>query len=173
MKYLQDNHWPVTAFLSTVMGLALLLTACGNGGGTAIPTVQGTPRVATKQILTFPNVGIADSAALDPALVTDPNTGLIINMLYSGLLRSDVNLQVVPDQATWDVSSDNKVYTFRLKPHIAFSDGTPVTAQTYVYSLARALLPTVGSSTAAFLEGVIVGASDVLKGKAKTLAGVK
>src|SRR3989442_5854152 len=173
MKYLQDNHWPVTAFLSTVIGLALLLTACGNGGGTAIPTVQGTPRVATKQILTFPNVGIADSAALDPALVTDPNTGLIISMVYSGLVRLDANVQVTPDQATWDVSSDGRVYTFHLKPDLAFSDGTPVTAQTYVYSLTRALLPEVQSNTAAEFEGVIVGANDVLKGKTRTLKGVK
>ncbi len=173
MKYLQDNHWPVTAFLSTVMGLALLLTACGNGGGTAIPTVQGTPRVATKQILTFPNVGIADSAALDPALVTDPNTGLIISMVYSGLVRLDANVQVTSDQATWDVSSDGRVYTFHLKPDLAFSDRTPVTAQTYVYSLTRALLPEVQSNTAAEFEGVIVGANDVLKGKTRTLKGVK
>jgi len=173
MKYLQDNHWPVTAFLSTVMGLALLLTACGNGGGTAIPTVQGTPRVATKQILTFPNVGIADSAALDPALVTDPNTGLIISMVYSGLVRLDANVQITSDQATWDVSSDGRVYTFHLKPDLAFSDRTPVTAQTYVYSLTRALLPEVQSNTAADVEGVIVGANDVLKGKTRTLKGVK
>ena len=173
MRSLQDNPWPITALLSTVMVLTLLLTACGNGGGTAIPTVQGTPRMATKQVLTFPNVGIADSAALDPALVTDSNTGLIVSMVYSGLVRLDANVQVIPDQATWDVSSDNRVYTFHLKPDLAFSDGTSLTAQTYVYSLTRALLPELQSNTAAEFEGVIVGANDVLKGKTHTLKGVK
>ena len=123
--------------------LLLLLVACGNRGGGPIPTRNGAPKLAAKQILTLPNVGIADSASLDPAVVSDPNTGLIASMIYSGLVKSDINLNVLPDQATWDISPDNKVYTFHLKPGIAFSDGTPVTAQTYVYSLTRALLPEV------------------------------
>jgi ABC-type oligopeptide transport system substrate-binding subunit len=129
--------------------------------------------LAARQVLTFPDVGVADSAPLDPATVTDPDTSLIVSMAYSGLVRDDNNLNVIPDQATWDVSPDNTVYTFHLKSGIMFSDGTPVTATTYVYSFTRALLPTIQSSMASILEGSIVGASDVMRGKAKTLAGVK
>ena len=66
-------------------------------------------------------------------------------MVYSGLVQDDINLNVVPDQATWDISADNTIYTFHFKPNIFFSDGTPVTAQTYVYTLTRALLPEVQS----------------------------
>ncbi|OLB57531.1 MAG: hypothetical protein AUG45_05995 [Ktedonobacter sp. 13_1_20CM_3_54_15] len=121
----------------------------------------------------FPNVGISDSASLDPALGPDANTAQIVTMVYSGLVRSDVNLNVIPDQATWDVSSDNRVYTFHLKSGITFSDGTPVTAQTYVYTLTRALLPQVKSGIASFFEGAIVGADAVSAGKTKTLTGVK
>ncbi|HTD20517.1 MAG TPA: peptide ABC transporter substrate-binding protein, partial [Ktedonobacteraceae bacterium] len=112
-------------------------------------------------------------AALDPATVTDTNTNLILSMVYSGLVRLDSNLLVVPDQANWRVSSDNKTYTFNLKPGIAFADGTPVTAQTYVYSLTRALLPDVQSTNASFYEQYILGANDVAHGKTKTLVGVK
>ncbi|HEV7235648.1 MAG TPA: peptide ABC transporter substrate-binding protein, partial [Ktedonobacteraceae bacterium] len=68
---------------------------------------------------------------------------------------------------------DNKVYTFHLKSGITFSDGTPVTAQTYVYTLTRALLPAENSPIATFFEGNIVGAMDVNSKKATTLAGVK
>ena len=121
----------------------------------------------------FPNVGISDSASLDPALGPDANTAQIVSMVYSGIVRSDVNLNVIPDQATWDVSSDNRVYTFHLKSGITFSDGTPVTAQTYVYTLTRALLPQVKSGIASFFEGAIVGADAVSAGKTKTLTGVK
>jgi len=162
-------------YATILVAMLLILAACGsNGGGGTNSTPNTTaPRLAPKQILTFPNVGIADSEPPDPALVNDQNTGLIVNMIYSGLVTADSNLDVIPDQATWDVSTDHRSYTFHLKPDITFSDGTPVTAQTYVYTLTRALLPEVQSSIAALYEGVIVGANDVMKGKTKTLLGVK
>ena len=157
-------------FLSVLL---LALTACSGGSTSTSSTTNGTPVPASRQVLRFPNVGISDSASLDPALGPDANTAQIVTMVYSGLVRSDVNLNVIPDQATWDVSSDNRVYTFHLKSGITFSDGTPVTAQTYVYTLTRALLPQVKSGIASFFEGAIVGADAVSAGKTKTLTGVK
>ncbi|TMD43678.1 MAG: peptide ABC transporter substrate-binding protein [Chloroflexi bacterium] len=157
-------------FLSVLL---LALTACSGGSTSTSSTTNGTPVPASRQVLRFPNVGISDSASLDPALGPDANTAQIVSMVYSGLVRSDVNLNVIPDQATWDVSSDNRVYTFHLKSGITFSDGTPVTAQTYVYTLTRALLPQVKSGIASFFEGAIVGADAVSAGKTKTLTGVK
>src|SRR6266480_687920 len=174
MWYLQPGRLQAVPLLFVT--LLLILAACGNGGGGTIPITNGAPKLAARQILTFPNVGAADSASLDPALVaeaTDPNTSLIVSMIYTGLVKSDINLNVLPDQATWDISPDGKVYTFHLKPGIMFSDGTPITAQTYVYTLTRALLPEVKSGIATFFEGAIVGANDVNSGKTKTLAGVK
>jgi ABC-type oligopeptide transport system substrate-binding subunit len=150
-----------------------MLTACG--GGTTTTTTNGTPSLLAKQVLRFPNVGIEDanSAFLDPAQGPDANTAQVASMIYSGLVKSDINLNVVPDQATWDVSPDNKVYTFHLKSGITFSDGTPVTAQTYVYTWTRALLPEIKSPIASFFEANIVGANDVNGGHTKTLSGVK
>src|SRR5581483_4754930 len=157
--------------------MLLVLSACGNGASNPpTPTVsnkKSEPKLAAKQVLTFPNVGIADSAPLDPALVSDANTSVILNMVYSGLVKDDINLNVVPDQATWDISPDNTIYTFHLKPNIFFSDGTPVTAQSYVYTLTRSLLPEVQSSAASFFEGIIIGANNIIRGKTKTLSGVK
>jgi ABC-type oligopeptide transport system substrate-binding subunit len=149
-----------------------VLAACG--GASTTPTTSSST-LASKQVLRFPNVGIADanSAFLDPAQGPDANTAQVASMIYSGLVKSDVNLNVVPDQATWDVSADNKVYTFHIKPGITFSDGTPVTAQTYVYTLTRALLPSINSPIAPFFESNIVGAMDVNSKKTTTLAGVK
>jgi oligopeptide transport system substrate-binding protein len=154
----------------------LILTACGDGGSSVSSTntaPTAKPKLLSKQVLTFPNVGIADSASLDPALANDPNTELIVDMVYSGLVKFDANLNVAPDQAAWDISPDNTTYTFYLKSGIAFSDGTPVTAQTYVYSLTRALLPEVASPNASLFAGVIVGATAMMEGKTKVLAGVK
>jgi oligopeptide transport system substrate-binding protein len=160
----------IVVFLGILM---LALAACAGSGSNTTSNTTSTPALASQQVLRFPNVGIADAASLDPATGPDANTGQIVGMIYSGLVRSDVNLNVIPDQATWDVSSNNTVYTFHLKPNIKFSDGTPVTAQTYVYTLTRALLPSVNSPIATFFESNIVGMSAVNSGKATTLAGVK
>lgn len=169
---------PITLLL--LSGLLVTLTSCGNSSTTA--PVSGTSTLARRQVLTIPNVGARELGFLDPAQEPDPNnadqgpdpnSALVIGMLYSGLVRSGQDLSIVPDQATWDISSDNKVYTFHLKSGITFSDGTPVTAQTYVYTLTRALLPEVKSPTAAMFAGVIAGANDVNRGKSKEISGVK
>src|SRR5437667_1566781 len=172
-RYVYHRTWNIPATFLLLSALLALLAACGGSTTTPPTTGNGTPALSSQQVLRFPNVGISDSASLDPALGPDANTGQIASMIYSGLVKSDINLNVIPDQATWDVSPDNKVFTFHLKPNITFSDGTTVTAQTYVYTIKRTLLPEVKSGIASFFEGAIVGADAVSTGKTKTLTGVK
>ena len=166
----QINRFPTIILL--LSSLLIILAACG-GATTNTPTANGTPSLASSQVLTFPNVGTRDIGVLDPALGPDSNSALAVGMIYTGLVKFDKNLNVVPDQATWVISPDNKVYTFTLKQGITFSDGTPVTAQSYVYTLTRALLPEVKSPIASFFLGPILGSDNVSNGKTKTLAGVK
>jgi oligopeptide transport system substrate-binding protein len=164
------NRFPATIVLLST--LLIILSACG-GASTNTPSANGTPALASSQVLTFPNVGTRDIGVLDPAQGPDANSAIAVGMIYSGLVKFDKNLNVVPDQATWVISPDNKVYTFTLKQGITFSDGTPVTAQTYAYTLNRALLPDVKSPIASFFLGSIAGSDDVSNGKAVTLTGVK
>ncbi|MBV8694506.1 MAG: peptide ABC transporter substrate-binding protein [Ktedonobacteraceae bacterium] len=159
----------ISILLVFFCSVILLCSACG--GGSTAPT--GTSALATKQVLTFPNVGTAEIGYLDPALGPDTNSAIAVNMIYSGLVKTDKDLNVLPDQATWSISDSGKVYTFTLASNLQFSDGTPVTAQDYVYTWTRALLPEVNSPIAIFFEKPIVGANDVNTGKAKELAGVK
>ena len=169
--YSRHIHRFPTAIL-LLSSLLIILAACG-GATTNTPTANGTPSLASSQVLTFPNVGTRDIGVLDPALGPDSNSALAVGMIYTGLVKFDKNLNVVPDQATWVISPDHKVYTFTLKQGITFSNGTPVTAQSYIYTLTRALLPEVKSPIALFFLGPILGADDVSNGKTKTLAGVK
>jgi oligopeptide transport system substrate-binding protein len=161
---------PVTLLL--LSALLMMLAACA--GKTSNPRTKAPPVLAPRQALTFPNVGTQDIGVLDPAQAPDANSALAVGMIYSGLVRLNKNLDVIPDQAqTWDISPDHKVYTFHLRSGIAFSDEAPVTAQTYVYTLTRALLPEVKSPIAGFFEQAIVGSSDVSNGKTRMLSGVK
>src|SRR5215469_16659932 len=134
----------------SLLFLAVILVGCGASNNSSIADAQST--LAPTQVLTFPDVGVTDITSLDPALGFDMNTSIIINMLYSGLVRLDNNGQVIADQATWEISPDGKVYTFMLKPGLTFSDGTPVTAASYIYTWTRALTLDQDSSFALSLE---------------------
>src|SRR5215469_7558419 len=139
----------VFSFFSLLF-LAVVLVGCGVNNNGLIASAESTP--APSQVLTFPDVGVTDITSLDPALGFDMNSSIIMNMLYSGLLRLDNNSQAVADQATWEISPDGKVYTFMLKPGLTFSDGTPVTAASYIYTWTRALTLDQDSSFALSLE---------------------
>ena len=154
-------------FSSAVRRLALLLlclmllapaaTACRSGSsGTTL------------------NLADAGPITLDPALVADSTSASYIVQIFSGLVRLDQNLQVVPDIASsWDTNSDGKTYTFHLRHDVKFDDGKPVTAADFKYSWERALNPATGSSTAGTYLNDIVGAADVLSGRTTQLSGVK
>ncbi len=164
--------WRLPSFIFLFSAMVLCMAACGGAANTT-PAPSGNPAAATTQVLKMPNVGTSDVATLDPAQGPDANSAVAVGMIYSGLIRTDKNLNIIPDQATWQISPDGKTYTFKIKPGITFSDGTPITAQTYVYTWTRALLPEVNSPIASFFEAPIVGSDAVLNGKSKTLAGVK
>ena len=85
---------------------------------------------------------------LDPAKWTG-SAESIVGDLYSGLLRLDANLQLVPDLAqSWDVSPQGTVYTFHLRGDVVFHSGRAFTADDVRFSWERALDPATGSPTA-------------------------
>ncbi len=172
-RLFSSHSKPIRVPLVFLSALLLILAACG-GSASTTPTTSGTHPLASSQVLVFPNVGTQDLGVLDPAQGPDANSAIAVGMIYSGLVKFDQNLEVVPDQAySWTISPDNKTYTFKLKPGIMFSDGTPVTAQTYVYTLMRQILPQVQGGFAQGFFGIIDGASDVINGKTTALRGVK
>jgi ABC-type transport system substrate-binding protein len=121
-------------------------------------------------------LGIATSdlwvdSPLDPG-VSGP--GELLNELYSGLVKLDDNLHVMPDlaQAMPTISADHLTYTFTLRPNLRFADGTPLTAADVVASISRALSKAEGSPTAPLYLGHIKGAAAWTAGKAHSLAGI-
>jgi peptide/nickel transport system substrate-binding protein len=80
---------------------------------------------------------------------------------------------LIPGLATAlpQVSKDGKTYTATLRKGLVFSNGKPVKASDFTYSIERSLkLPWGGSGQ--FLSGTIVGAKDFASGKAKSISGI-
>ena len=111
--------------------------------------------------------------SIDPAL-SRQGAGDLVGSIFSGLVKLDTDLQVVPDLAQgWEVSADRTVYTFTLRENARFHDGRAVTAHDIRYSWERALHPDTDSPVAETYLGDIVGAKALATGEADSLEGVK
>ena len=111
---------------------------------------------------------------LDPAVAGDSVTWSYLIQIYSGLVRLDQKLEVVPDLAErWELSPDGRTYTFTLRQSIRFHSGREVQAADFKYAMERALNPATKSTVAKTYLGDIVGAADVLAGRTTDLAGVR
>ncbi len=79
-----------------------------------------------------------DLKILDPIFTTASITQAHAGLVFDELFALDDKYQPKPQMVdTWTVSPDNLVYTFVLRPSLAFHDGTPVKASDVVPSLER------------------------------------
>lgn len=116
--------------------LVLLLAGCS-------ADLNNSSQLAPDQTFTWPITHATNFNALiiDPANTPDLYSYSVVSLLFSGLVTTDQNLNVVPDLATWKISPDGLQYTFSLQSNLHFSDGTPLTAQDFAYSIDRSLDP--------------------------------
>jgi ABC-type transport system substrate-binding protein len=160
----------VLAGAGLVLGLAAL-AACSpvdrgprfRPAGAATPRSGGTLRFATQgQVRT-----------LDPTIAYDEVAYYVIQPLFDRLVDTAPDaVDIIPRLAErWEVSADGLVYTFELRAGIAFSDGAPITAAHFKFSLERAL--TAPDSPVVPYLGDIVGASEMTDGKARSCAGIE
>jgi len=88
-----------------------------------------------------------EPATLDPQLATLPDEFFVIRALGEGLLTPAPG-GGAPEPAvasSWTVSPDGLTYTFELRPEARWSNGDPVTAADFIYSIKRALSPALAS----------------------------
>jgi oligopeptide transport system substrate-binding protein len=82
---------------------------------------------------------------------TPIETYILMNIM-EGLVGFDASLKPVPMLAqSWTISPDNRIYTFKLRPGVKWSDGVPLKAEDFVYSWKRLLSPVTAASYAYFL----------------------
>ncbi len=70
----------------------------------------------------------------------------LVKLTFAGLMGYDKEGMLVPVLAeSYSVSEDGKTYTFVLREHLRFSDGSPVTAADVVYTVEKAQDPSLKS----------------------------
>ena len=121
-------------------------------------------------------LNFSDPPTFDPALVTDTTSASIIVEIFSGLVTLNKDLEIIPDLAeSWEISDDGKKYTFSLRKDIKFSNGDPVTAEDFKWSIERAANPDTGSMNAEVYLGDILGVKEVIEsgGEINEVVGLK
>ncbi|MGB3389019.1 MAG: peptide ABC transporter substrate-binding protein [Pseudaminobacter sp.] len=109
----------------------------------------------------------ADPESLDPHKTSTVYEAHILRDLFEGLVMQDQNAEMIPGAAeSWTVSDDGTIYTFKLRQDAVWSDGSPVTAEDFVYAFRRLEDPATAAEYASMLY-VVKNAEEVNTGKAK------
>ncbi|KLT72837.1 peptide ABC transporter substrate-binding protein [Neisseria arctica] len=161
--------------LLLALGMAFGLSACNKDNAqTAAPAASGSAGGASEgsQSITINNG--AEPESLDPHKVSGVPESHLLTQLLEGLTSTDKDGNTAPGMAeSWE-SADNQVWIFKLRD-AKWSDGSPVTAEDFVYSLRRLVDPKTGSPYASYLDDAhVLNAGDVMNGKkAPDTLGVK
>lgn len=120
--------------LASTAALAMVATTLAGCGGSGEITAE-----SGKTNLTVAVGG--DFALPDPAIVDDSITANVLTQCYDGLYKLDKDGNVTPNLATElpTISDDGLTYTIKIKDGLTWSDGSPLTAEDFVWSWKRAM----------------------------------
>lgn len=108
----------------------------------------------------------AEAPTLNPLKAEGIPEMHILRDLFEGLVIQNQDGSVVPGVAERWETKDNQTYTFHLRKDAKWSNGDPVTAQDFVYSLHTAASPQFASPNAWYLKLTgIKNAQAIIDGK--------
>jgi ABC-type transport system substrate-binding protein len=195
------NRW--SRPLAVLASVGLLVTACGGtatpapasapasspGTSAASPPASVAAASPSAQASTIPQGGTlsvayqSDLQHLDPAVMYDTVGIAAVRLMFEAPLTYDSGTKLIPMLAASmpEVASDGLKYTIKLRTGVSFvkADGSALRemkAGDLTYSLNRVLDPNLKpapSPVSGAFFGNIVGAADVIAGKAKTATGIK
>ncbi|WP_404971139.1 ABC transporter substrate-binding protein [Vibrio campbellii] len=148
---------------STALLVSSLLTPFLSASALADSLPDGV-QLAPEQHLVRAND--AEAATLDPAKAEGLPEMHVIRDLFEGLVIQDRDGNIVPGVAESWQTEDNQTFVFQLRKDAKWSNGDPVTADDFVYSLRRAVDPKTASPNVWYLKLTkIKNIADVAEGK--------
>lgn len=174
--------------LVLVMVVATAFTGCGKKEETSDTT--STDKTSTDSADTSSNdtteVTTEDGAlvldvcvgpepeTIDPTMNTSVDGATLINHTFEGLMKINDKSEVVAGVAeSYTVSDDGLVYTFKIRDDAKWSDGTDLTADSFVYSWQRLVDPATASDYNYMID-MVKNANEIMAGeKDKSELGVK
>lgn len=171
------NKRLLALFLVLTMIFTVVLTGCSKPAETPkdpnTPVTEAPPESVPSGESVFNwNIG-ADPKTIDPVLNGANDGGNVINQTFEGLIREKSGTIYPGIAKDWKVSEDGLTVTFNLRES-NWSDGSPLTANDFVYSWKRGMDPATASEYSWIWEYTnIVGAFDAVNGASLDEVGVK
>ena len=135
----------------TIVGVALsslIFTAIACRACRPMKSSSVAPPHPKRNILRYVNGDEPES--LDPPISSGQPEARIYMALFEGLVEYDPkSLNAIPAMAErWDINNDSSEFVFHLRQNARWSNGDPITAHDFVYSIRAALAPKFASRTA-------------------------
>lgn len=172
-------------FLSLAMSMSLLISGCGKSGlGGAAKDLKASEVIAAvtpeKLPATAKNrkdtliVGFAaPEGKFNPIYASSMDDTYVTDIVFDSLLLNDVQGNPIAHVAKkWDISEDNKIYTFHLNKDIKFSNGEELTAKDVEFTYTALCDPKYDGARTDAVDK-LVGYKEYQKGDAKTVTGIK
>ncbi len=144
-----------TAAATGLLALSLALSACGGSAGDGESSATaggGATGAATTGIVTVN--GTEPQNPLLPAHTNETGGGRVINQLFAGLVYYDAEGGIHNEVAESIESEDGQNYTVTLKDGWTFSDGSPVTANSFVDAWNYGALLSNAQNSSYFFESI-------------------
>ncbi len=143
---------------------ALLGAACGTRAQGA--DYFGAVDPPEGQVLRY--ISGSEPESLDPQVSTGQPEARIYLAIYEGLTEYDpITGEAIPAIAErWEANADNSEFLFHLRRNARWSNGDPITAHDFVYSIRRGLSPALAARSA-YLAYYIHGAQAYNEGRGR------
>jgi ABC-type transport system substrate-binding protein len=171
--------------LAVILGLALLAGACGGDDSDDSKASSNGSDASSggsdvKKGGEFIDLGTVVGSPLehiDPALNTTLDAYQVINAMFDGLTEIDFSDPKNPQTKglvaeSWTSNDDATDWTFKIKPGLKFSDGSPVLPSSFSSAWERATNKDFAGDYS-YLFNFLEGGKAKLAGTASTISGVK
>lgn len=157
--------------LLILVALLALVAGCGKQSSSPAKSAGTDASGLPAQTLRIGNG--TEPQDIDPQIVTGVPEHRILMALFEGLITENPkDLGPEPGVAEkWEISPDGLVYTFHFRAELKWSDGTPLTAGTFVRSYQRMLTPSLAAEYS-YLLHFVKNAKEFNEGKLKDFSAV-
>ncbi len=139
-----------TQFGRIQLSLALLVLSSFISGCSTLATGRYFGQISPPKENVMRYVSGGEIESLDPPITNSQPDARILIALFDGLVEyHPITMEPIPGIAeSWEVSPDGTEYLFHLRNNAKFSNGDPITASDFVYSLRRGFSPELASRNA-------------------------